>query len=75
MDVISSALSVSWLDAVHRIQSVPQQRLAERAPHTRPSFPERKLTDVIERALVRAGAEPARREGAARSAHRVDRTV
>jgi hypothetical protein len=76
MDVISTALSASWLDAVHRVQSVPGRGLAGQLPQAKASFPERNLTDVIERALIRAGSEPAKPErAAARSAHRVDKTV
>lgn len=74
MDVISSALSASWLDAVHRVQSAPHRSLAQQAPRAKKSFPERTLTDVIERALIRAGSEPARRESAApQSTQRVDK--
>jgi hypothetical protein len=76
MDAVSTALSAAWLDAVHRVQSAPHRRLAEQAPQTQSSFPERTLTDVIERALTRAGSEPAKREdAAAQSDHHVDKLV
>jgi hypothetical protein len=73
MDTIATALSASWLDAVRRAQSAMHRNLAEKLPQTRASHPERKLTDVIERALIHGGLEPDKRVDPAPSGHLVDR--
>jgi hypothetical protein len=73
MDTIATALSTSWLDAVRRAQSVMHRNLAEQLPQTRASYPERKLTDVIERALIHGGLEPDKRADPTPSGHLVDR--
>jgi hypothetical protein len=73
MNTISTALSASWLDAVRRAQSSTHRSLEEQLPQTKADYSERKLTDVIERALVHGGLEPDKR--ASPAGHLVDRLV
>jgi hypothetical protein len=47
--------------------------LEDQLPQTKTSYPERKLTDVIERALIHGGLEPDKR--ASPTGHLVDRLV
>ena len=78
MDTISTALSAAWLDAVRRAQSEMYRNLTKQLPQTAPSYPERKLTDVIERALIHGGLEPDRRTAKpakGEPGHIVDRLV
>jgi hypothetical protein len=56
MDPTSTALSASWLNAVNRIQSQGPRDVAQDAPDSQPAQPQRTLTDVIEHALITAGA-------------------
>lgn len=55
---ITTGLTAAWLDAVRRAQSDMAQRFARQAPDTAPSYQERTLTDVIERAVKSGGAVP-----------------
>lgn len=55
---ITTGLTVAWLDAVRRAQSDMVQRYARQAPTSQPSYQERTLTDVIERAVKAGGAAP-----------------
>lgn len=55
---ITTGLTAAWLDAVRRAQSDMTQRFAKQAPDTAPSYQERTLTDVIERAVKSGGAVP-----------------
>jgi hypothetical protein len=73
MNTISTALSTSWLDAVRRAQSAMHRSLVDQLPQTKTSYPERKLTDVIERALIHGGLEPDKR--ASPTGYLVDRLV
>jgi hypothetical protein len=55
---ITTGLTAAWLDAVRRAQSDMTQRFARQAPDTAPTYRERTLTDVIERAVKSGGAAP-----------------
>ncbi|NVO13223.1 MAG: hypothetical protein HXX10_04230 [Rhodoplanes sp.] len=55
---ITTGLTAAWLDAVRRAQSDMTQRFARQAPDAAPSYRERTLTDVIERAVKSGGAAP-----------------
>jgi hypothetical protein len=58
MDIISTALTQAWLDAVRRAQSERLRSFREQAPEASVSASERTLTEVIESALVRGGVQP-----------------
>ncbi|CAL8974358.1 hypothetical protein GJ689_16395 [Rhodoplanes serenus] len=55
---ITTGLTAAWLDAVRRAQSDMSRRVQKQAPDTAPSYHERTLTDVIERAVKSGGAAP-----------------
>jgi hypothetical protein len=50
MDAISTALTTAWLEAVHRVQSVP-------SPVPKVASAEQTLTDVIESGLRHGGID------------------
>ncbi|MFD2181957.1 hypothetical protein [Rhodoplanes azumiensis] len=55
---LTTGLTAAWLDAVRRAQSDMTQRFARQVPQSQPSYQERTLGDVIERAIKAGGAAP-----------------
>ncbi|MBK5959054.1 hypothetical protein CCR97_12660 [Rhodoplanes elegans] len=55
---LTTGLTAAWLDAVRRAQSDMTQRYARQVPESQPSYQERTLGDVIERAIKAGGAAP-----------------
>lgn len=55
---LTTGLTAAWLDAVRRAQSDMTQRYARQVPESQPSYQERTLGDVIERAVKAGGAAP-----------------
>lgn len=55
---LTTGLTAAWLDAVRRAQSDMTQRYTRQVPESQPSYQERTLGDVIERAIKAGGATP-----------------
>lgn len=55
---LTTGLTAAWLDAVRRAQSDMTQRYVRQVPESQPSYQERTLGDVIERAIKAGGAAP-----------------